>query len=248
MGIKTIPKIVPGPLSSDGGHRAKARRFRSLLMRWAKRHGRNFPWRHTSDPYQTLIAEMMLQRTRSEQVVPVYEQFVGRYPTIQALASASPEAVTRILRPLGLTFRSGTFVRLAQDVMEQHEGSVPTRAEETVALPGAGPYAASAVDAFLTRRRLPLIDANIARVLSRVFDLGGGDWRHAKEQERRVLYEAAALCLGKVNPRGYHYAILDFAAKVCTPRNPSCPECPMHRARICAFCKGRVSDGGPTGG
>lgn len=237
MGIKIIPKIVTGALSSDGGVRVKAQRFRSLVMRWAKRHGRDFPWRRTSDPYWTLVAEMMLQRTRSDQVVPVYEQFLRRFPTVKALAAASADEVSRILRPLGLAFRAGMFVRLAREVAEKHGGSIPMRAEEAIALPGAGPYVASAVDAFMTRRRLPLIDANIARVLSRVFGLGGGDWRYAKEKERRLLYEAAALCLGKANPRAYHYAILDFAATVCTSRNPACLECPMHRAAICAHCE-----------
>jgi A/G-specific adenine glycosylase len=237
MGVKVIPKVVIGALSFTRSIQAKTRRFRSLLMRWARRHGRDFPWRRTSDPYRTIVAEIMLQRTRSNQVVPIYEQFMERFPTIAALASAPADDVARILRPLGLAFRAGMFTRLAREVIEKYGGSVPTRAEETIALPGAGPYVASAIDAFATKRRLPLIDANIARVLSRIFGLSGGDWRYAKEEQRRVMYEAAALCLGKANPRAYHYAILDFAAEVCTPRSPACPECPMHRAGICVFCE-----------
>ncbi len=240
-----LPKIVRGPLSSDRDIRAKAKRFRSLLMRWAERHGRDFPWRNTSDPFKTLIAEMMLQRTRSEQVAPVYEKFVERYPTVRALASAQEEEVKRVLRPLGLAFRAGMFISLARRVGKEYGGRVPTRAEDAVTLPGVGPYAACAVDVFLAKRRIPLIDANIARVLSRIFGLGGGGWRYAKERERRVLYEAASVCLGRTNPRVYHYALLDFAAKVCTPRKPACPECPMHTVGICAYCRGKMA-GGPA--
>jgi A/G-specific adenine glycosylase len=204
-------------------------------MRWATRHGRSFPWRQTSDPFKTLVAEMMLQRTRSDQVTPIYERFVGRYGSVAELAKAPSDEVTRILRPLGLASRATTFRKLAQIVVESGLDCPPIRAEDAIKLPGVGPYAASAVDAFLGGRRIPLVDANIARVMSRVFAVGRPDWRYATSAERQSIYEVAALCMGRVRPRSYHYAILDFAAKVCTPLRPGCPKCPMRRARICAY-------------
>jgi len=237
MGIKTIPKIVRSLLSSDRDLRDKTKRFRSLLMRWARKHERDFPWRHTSDPFKTLIAEIMLQRTRSPQVAPIYKRFIGRYPNPAALADARPDELAAIVRRLGLGFRARALGELARILMEEHRGKVPLRAEEAIRLPGVGPYVASALDAFLLRRRIPVIDANVARVLGRVFGIGGADWRWAKAKERRAMYEIAWMCVGRANPRAYHYALLDFAATVCAPRSPACPDCPMHRARICAYCE-----------
>jgi A/G-specific adenine glycosylase len=236
MGIKAIPKVVPGPISSNPEIQVKASKFRRLLTRWARKHGRSFPWRKTSDPFKTLIAEMMLQRTRSEQVAGVYPEFVRKYATVGRLAEASLRAVTRDLRTLGLNFRAKTFQKLAREVSARHGGVVPVEAEEVVKLPGAGPYSATAVDAFLRGRRLPVIDANIARVVSRVFGLGRPDWRHATVRERSDLHEATLLAMGRSRPRTFYYGLLDFAAKVCAP-TPACPDCPMHRARICAHCK-----------
>jgi A/G-specific adenine glycosylase len=201
----------------------------------------SFPWRQTSDPFKTLVAEMMLQRTRSDQVTPVYERFVGRYGTIAELAKASSDEVMQILRPLGLASRATTFRRLAQIVVEEGLDFPPIRAEDAIKLPGVGPYAASAVDAFLGGRRIPLIDANIARVISRVFEVGRQDWRYATSTERQAIFEVASLCMGRIRPRVYHYAILDFAAKVCTPLRPTCSKCPMYRARICAYANAKAN-------
>jgi A/G-specific adenine glycosylase len=235
MGMKAIPRVVPGPISSSPEIQVKAGKFRFLLTKWAKRHGRSFPWRRTSDPFKTLIAEMMLQRTRSGQVAGVYRQFVQKYPTIGRLADASPRMVNRILRPLGLNFRARTFQKLARVVSAEHGGVMPVEAEEVVKLPGAGPYSAAAVDAFLRGRRLPVIDANIARVISRVFGIGRPDWRFATARERSDLFEATLLALGRSRPRTFYYGLLDFAAKVCAS-TPACPDCPMQRARICTHC------------
>lgn len=244
MGTKVIPKVVPGALSS--ALRVKARRYRSILIRWAKRHGRSFPWRYTSDPYKALVAEIMLQRTRSNQVAPIYAAFTARFPTVESLSQANPDEVAETLRPLGLSFRARTFLDFARVVMDKHGGAIPLRAEDAVKLPGAGPYGASALEVFVAGRRLPLIDANIARVLSRVFGIGRTDWRYATADDRRALYETAALCVGRGDPRRYHYALLDFAAKVCTAVNPACPDCPMQRAGICAYCAEKTAGKGPA--
>jgi A/G-specific adenine glycosylase len=248
MAAKTIQSISPSAFTESPEVRTKAKRFRTILMRWAKRHGRRFPWRRTSDPYKTLVAEMMLQRTRSEQVAPVYKQFLARYPAVGDLARANQDEVDGALRPLGLAFRSRTFVQLAKVVLENRAGCIPARAEEVVVLPGVGPYVASALDAFLTGRRLAVIDANVARVISRVFGIGRPDWRYARAHERREIFEVATACIGRVSPRAYHYALLDFAAKVCTAVRPACPDCPMHRAGICAHCKDAVRGRGASPG
>jgi len=183
----------------------------------------------------------MLQRTRSHQVAPIFERFVERYPNPSALADAEPNELAEIVYGLGLRFRAQSLRGLARVLTQEYQGKVPLRAEEAIKLPGVGPYAASALNAFLLKRRIPVIDANVARVLGRIFGIGGADWRSAKAEERRAMHEIAWMCVGRANPRTYHYALLDFAATVCAPRSPACPDCPMHRAKICAYCKSRVT-------
>src|SRR5437588_12316627 len=132
MGIKVIPEISSGVLSASKEFRSKAGQFRSLLMRWARRNGRSFPWRRTSDPFKTLVAEMMLQRTRSDQVTPVYRKFLCRYPTVSELANAATDEVREILHPLGLAFRANTFQRLALVVVEPGQDTPPIRAGQRI--------------------------------------------------------------------------------------------------------------------
>lgn len=234
MVTKTVPAST-GPFDTSNILRQKAERFRSLLMRWAREHGRAFPWRSTSNPFKTVIAEMLLQRTRSSQVVPIYKRLIARYPSPMKLAEASPRAVGQILYPLGLAFRAKMLVNLAQKIMKEHEAKPPTRAEEVITLPGVGPYTAAAVDAFLNGRRLPVVDTNVARTISRVFAVGRPDWRRATAEERRRIFATTLLSMGRIHPRKFYYALLDFAATVCSS-SPRCPDCPMHRAGVCAYC------------
>src|SRR5689334_5783771 len=114
MGYKRIFSPPRSRLSSDPKTRDRARRFRKVLLKWAICHGREFPWRTTSDAYKTLMAEVMLQRTRSYQVVDVYQRFIQKYPSIAALAETPTTELARLLRPLGLVFRARSLSALAR--------------------------------------------------------------------------------------------------------------------------------------
>lgn len=119
---------------------AKISWFRRQLSAWAKHHLRYFPWRHTLDPYAIFIAEFLLQKTDAETVVPIYETFLARYPTLEALAAASVEDIAQLLKPLGLFFRADRLYQSAQIVLDKYQGKIPPSEQLLLELPGIGIY------------------------------------------------------------------------------------------------------------
>ncbi len=215
----------------------KIQQFRDQLLTWAAEHGRDFPWRHTRDPYRLLIAELMLRRTRSDQVARVYPEFLNRYPTLAQLAGAAWVEVKEILYPLGLEHRAEQVASFAAEAVENYGERLPSRPDELRRIRGVGHYVANAVACFAGDSSAPFVDVNVARVLGRVFGLAEAvDWRYADATARRQLVGIAGRCVSGADPRTYHYALLDFGALVCGPL-PACPDCPMHRARICEHCR-----------
>lgn len=215
----------------------KILRFRQELLKWAATHGREYPWRKTRDAYRILVAELMLRRTRSEQVASVYSRFVKRFPTLDSLAASPKTTVKRVLYPLGLEHRADQMASFAAEAMARYGRRLPASPVELRQIRGVGDYVANAVACFSASTPLPFVDVNVARVLGRVFGVPRAvDWRYADVRTRRALISIASRCVPTDDPRTYHYALLDFGATVCRP-NPSCPECPMQRARICDYCR-----------
>lgn len=222
-------------------NKSNAARFRRLVRSWGRRHSREYPWRRVDDTYAVLLSEMMLRRTRADQVVPVYELAAKRYPTARDLASADPEAVKGVLRPLGLEWRAGNIITMAREVADRYGGEVPSRREDLMSLTGVGTYVASAVACFSSNHPAAIVDTNVVRVVGRVFGLRlAGEARRRKE-----MIDAVELCLDVRNPRLYNYALLDFAALVCTARKPRCGECPFGRGNLCEYY--RSARAGATG-
>lgn len=212
-------------------------RFREELLKWAAVHGRDYPWRRTRDVYRLLVAELMLRRTRSDQVAAVYRRFLGRFPTLQSLASARDREVKHLLYPLGLEHRADQMASFAAEARARYGRGLPSNPDELREIRGVGHYVANAVACFSTGEPVSFIDVNVARVLGRVFGLPNAvDWRYADSRTRRKLIETATRCVPERDPRTYHYALLDFGATVCRP-TPACPDCPMHRVRICDYCR-----------
>jgi A/G-specific adenine glycosylase len=195
-------------------------RFRRIILRWSRLHPRTFPWRESHDPYEVLIAEIMLQRTRGQNVVGAYEEFLRRWPTPEILARARTSSIESVIRPLGLAKRAAIFKRLGQAVAEG--GGVPRTPEELDRLPGVGPYAAHAVPVFVHGERLPLADSIIGRVLRRYFGLPEG----MPPNSDRGLWRLAGQLAAPGKARELWLGTLDFAAAVCRPR-PLCGECPL---------------------
>lgn len=181
------------------------------------------------------MAEMMLIRTRADQVEPVYREFVADYPSLDEAAEASREEIHDRLDVLGLTWRADRVYELLQELDTEHGGSVPMDKGELLSLPGVSQYVAGAVRCFGWGIAEPLIDANTVRISGRLFGLGIKP--HSRETER--FQRLIADLLDQEDPQAYNFALLDLGALVCTSRSPDCEECPI--LELCHFGKERRS-------
>jgi len=214
MGNKTRIKI---PTRND------INMFRKIITNWYRKNGRVYPWRETHDPFRILIAEMMLRRTKADQVVPVYEQFFKEYPDVDSLAEAKQEVLEKILYPLGLKWRIPTFVIVAREVREKYQFKIPETREELVSLPGVGEYIAGAVLSIAYGKKEWLVDSNIVRIFKRYFGI-----KTAKEGRKdKHIVEIAKIYASGKDPSRATMGILDITALICKPRKPACEKCPL---------------------
>ena len=200
--------------------------FRRRLLSWFAERKRDLPWRLTRDPYRIWISEIMLQQTRVVAVIPYYEQFVAKFPTVRALARARSETVLARWAGLGYYSRARNLHRAANLIATRHGGSFPKDYAATMALPGIGRYTAAAVLSIAYNQPLAVLDGNVARVLARVGAVRG-DLR-APEMWRNLETTAQNLLSRKV-PGDWNQAMMELGATVCTPKSPRCEECPVAR-------------------
>jgi len=204
---------------------SKIRLLRNHLVRWFTSNARIYPWRETRDPFRVLIAEIMLRRTKADQVRSVYEELFAEYPDITSFARAEEDKIQKILYPLGLKWRVPAFVRVAQEIEERYQGVVPQIREELLMLPGVGDYVAGAVLSIAYGKKEWIVDSNIVRLFQRYFGI-----ETSKEGRRdKEIIEIAKAYVSSKNPRRANLAILDFTALVCTPRRPEHERCPLKR-------------------
>jgi A/G-specific adenine glycosylase len=198
---------------------------RDRLLTWAAAAGRDLPWRATRDPWEVLVAEVMLQQTQVARVVPAWQAFLVRFPTVGACAAAPVADVITRWAGLGYNRRAVFLHRSAVAVVEQHDGRFPDDLPGLLALPGIGPYTARALLAFAFERDVGVVDTNAARVLAR--------WAGVRLTPTQVQQRAdAAVPAGR--GWAWNQAMLDLGATVCTARSPACERCPVRRA--CAWC------------
>jgi A/G-specific adenine glycosylase len=202
------------------GLTSKDRRFRRVILEWSRYHSRTFPWRDRRDQYAVLIGEILLQRTRAENVVPVYENFLARWPDAPTLAEAGLTSIQQVIYPLGLPNRAKSLKRLGLALSAYDQ--VPSDPRKLMALPGVGRYAAHAVPVFALRRNLPVVDWVIARVLRRYFGLSV----QARPSTDNDLWRMAEDLVAPGRARDLWLGTLDFAAAVCLPR-PRCDMCAL---------------------
>jgi A/G-specific adenine glycosylase len=164
-------------------------RFRRMLARWYRRHGRDLPWRRTRNPYRVLVSEIMLQQTQVSRVEAYYTRFLKQFPSVRHLATASPSMVREAWEGLGYYRRAANLHRLAREVVSRRNGVIPADPAELVQLPGVGRYTAGAVASFAYERITPAVDTNVARVIRRAFHPRTGNG----SSDRRIWATAAAL-------------------------------------------------------
>ncbi len=209
----------------------------AALFAWFERSGRDFPWRHSSSPYEILVAEKLLQQTAARaSVIQAYHAILDAYPTSADLAQADPTVLASIVRPLGLHYRAGELKTLALALQERFVGQVPSALDKLKSLPGVGDYTARAVQCFAFTLDVALVDTNIARLLFRLFGLPGP--LPANPARHRFLLGLAGLMVPEGRCRSYNFALLDLCALVCTPKRPACGVCP-----VLSFCTYGIQQG-----
>ncbi len=201
-------------------------KFRRRLLDWYRRNGRDLPWRRTSDPYHILVSEVMLQQTQVDRVLPKYHEWIGKYPTLEALAQADERDVSHTWRPLGYNIRPKRLHAIARESVARYGGELPSDAETLLSFKGIGEYTAGAVLSFAFRKRAAILDTNVARVLFRNFIGKGNPKAHATKKQ---LWELSRTVLPHRHVFDFNQALMDFGAMVCVARRPKCMICPMQR-------------------
>lgn len=199
--------------------------FAGILTAWQKRCGRHdLPWQQTQDAYRVWLSEIMLQQTQVATVIPYYARFLAHFPTVQALAAASPDTVMAQWSGLGYYSRARNLHRCAQQVVGEYGGHFPMEPLLLEKLPGIGRSTAAAIAVFAGGRRAAIMDGNVVRVFSRVFGIAGyaGD-----KKVRDRLWQLAESLLPETELASYTQGLMDLGATVCTRSRPVCGRCPF---------------------
>ncbi|MFN8535545.1 MAG: A/G-specific adenine glycosylase [Dehalococcoidia bacterium] len=205
--------------------------LQQAVIGWFLTHGRELPWRRIRDPYRILVAEVMLQQTQVDRVIPKYHEFLAAFPTLADLAVAPTAEVIRAWSGLGYNRRAVNLQRTARAAMERFDGELPSDPTQLRSLPGIGRYTAAAVGCFAFEQATPVVDTNIRRVLAR---LAG---RSEPLGEREAWALAAEALPEQAWP--WNQALMDLGATVCLARAPRCLLCPA--AAWCATRAGGLA-------
>ena len=206
------------------------------LLRWYDRTKRDLPWRRDPTPYKTLVSELMLQQTTVAAVIPYFERFMRRFPTLASLAAASEDEVTALWSGLGYYARARNLRRAAVAAVDEHGGELPGTEAALGRLPGLGPYTAAAVAAIAFGARTFALDGNGARVMAR---WGGVSDSIDLPATRLRLRAAGTREVPRGRPGDFTQAVMELGATLCTPRHPRCDDCPV-RASCAARAAGTV--------
>jgi len=200
-----------------------------LLLRWYATAKRDLPWRRTRDPYRIWVSEIMLQQTRVAAVIPFYERFLERFPTVEALSEAPETDLLTRWAGLGYYSRARNLQRAAKEIVAR--GGFPKSYEEILALPGIGDYTASAVASIAFGEPHAVLDGNVARVVSRLTAERGNV--HSTAIKKSIRDQAQAW-LDSKHPGEFNQAMMELGATICLPRSPQCLICPVF-----SFCEAR---------
>lgn len=210
------------------------RQFARKLLGWFTTHARDLPWRRTRDLYCIWISEIMLQQTQVATVVGYYERFLAAFPDVTTLANADETKVLRLWEGLGYYRRARQLHAAAKKIVLEHNGEFPRSYEAVRALPGIGRYTAGAILSIGLDERLPILEANTIRVLSRLIALRD-DPRTTRSQAQ--LWSVAEEILPAENCGAFNQALMELGSELCTPKSPNCAACP-----VSTFCEARKQD------
>ena len=209
------------------------------LLAWFAVHARDLPWRRTLDPYAIWISEIMLQQTQVKTVIPYWERWLHALPDVRALAAAPEDRVLKLWEGLGYYTRARNLQKAARLIVTEHAGQFPCDFPAILALPGIGRYTAGAIASIAFNQPAPLLDGNVIRVLTRLFALPG-DPKEKQLNERlwKLAEELGVVAAGVADSNvqiphsagacsALNQALMELGATLCTPRAPTCSECPL---------------------
>jgi A/G-specific adenine glycosylase len=208
------------------------RSLQNHLLGWYDEVKRDLPWRKDQDPYKIWVSEIMLQQTRVDTVIPYYLRFMEKFPTVKDLAEADEDDVIKAWEGLGYYSRARNLQAAAKEVCERHGGVVPRDLASISRLKGIGPYTAGAILSIAYNLRVPAVDGNVMRVMSRWFVLKEDV---TKVSTRRLLEELDLALIPEDRPGDFNQALMELGALVCTPIHPACDSCPVRQE-----CKARA--------
>lgn len=208
--------------------------MREALLGWYRVHRRELPWRSTRSPYRKFLAEMMLQQTQVDRVIPKYQAFLAHYPTIRQLAAAPLADVIRLWAGLGYNRRAVNLHRAAQAVVREHGGRFPMCLQALLRLPGVGAYTARALLSFVDNAPVAVVDTNVRRVLGRVFRDELQATLGVKGPTERQVQALADGLVPQGHSARWNQGLMDLGSTICTSRQPDCPRCPLF-----AWCQAR---------
>ena len=195
------------------------------LIDWYQKNGRDLPWRRSTDPYAIWVSEIMLQQTRVETVLPYYERWMAELPTLEALVSADQDRVLKLWEGLGYYRRSLNLHKAAKVVLEKFDGKLPEDVKSLESLPGIGRYTAGAISSIAYNQQSPILDGNIKRVFSRLFNISTPIDTSKTQKE---LWLFAEDLLPENNPGDLNQSLMELGALICSPKNPACDRCPLN--------------------
>ncbi len=210
----------------------------AALLGWYDKNAREMPWRGIRDSYRTWISEIMLQQTRVDTVIPYYERFISRFPSLSSLAAADEPEVLKLWEGLGYYSRARNLLKGARQVMEQFHGILPEDPALLRRISGIGPYTAGAVASIAYNIPVPAVDGNVLRVYSRIFGIRENIQLPVV---RKQLEDTAAALVPSSRPGDYNQAVMDLGATICVPGTPDCGRCPLS-AFCSAFSAGDAAD------
>ncbi len=204
--------------------------FRKSLIDWFKNNGRDFPWRRSGvTEYESIIVELLLQRTKAVTVAKVYSGFISKFPSWDALDNADDLELEKYLKPIGLWKRRKVSIKELTQEMVKLGGNFPSSYDEIIELPGIGQYIGNAIMIFTKQKNYPLLDSNMARILERFFHKR----KLADIRDDPFLQGISFSVVQKVDPKIINWAIIDVASTICKIKKPQCQQCPIREQ--CSF-------------
>ncbi|GEL78160.1 A/G-specific adenine glycosylase [Tenuibacillus multivorans] len=200
--------------------------FRHDLLTWYQGNKRLLPWRENQDPYRIWVSEIMLQQTQVDTVIPYFNQFMERYPTIKELAEADEQNVLKSWEGLGYYSRARNLHTAVKEVVEKYDAQVPSDKKELKQLKGIGPYTLGAVLSIAFNHPEPAVDGNVMRVLSRILHI---DEDIAKPKTKKLFEEVVKEIISYEDPSSFNQGLMELGALVCHPKNPECETCPVQQ-------------------